>query len=83
MKILVTGSSGHLGDALVRSLREQGHAVTGLDIVAAASTDVVGSITERALVARCMRGVEGVLHVPRCTSPTCTRTVGRPSSMPT
>ena len=30
MKLLVTGSAGHLGEALVRSLRAEGHAVTGL-----------------------------------------------------
>ncbi len=69
MKILVTGSSGHLGDALVRTLRAQGHAVTGLDIVPAASTDVVGSIVDRALVARCLRGVEGVLHAATLHKP--------------
>jgi UDP-glucose 4-epimerase len=50
MKILVTGSSGHLGDALVRTLRTQGYAVTGLDRVPAASTDIVGSIVDRAVV---------------------------------
>lgn len=69
MNILVTGSAGHLGDALVRTLRAQGHAVTGLDIVAAPSTDVVGSITNRALVARCLRGVNGVLHTATLHKP--------------
>ncbi len=33
MKILVTGSSGHLGEALVRTLREQAHEVVALDIL--------------------------------------------------
>ena len=32
MKILVTGSSGHLGEALVRTLRRDGRAVVGLDV---------------------------------------------------
>lgn len=54
MKILVTGSSGHLGDAIVRTLRTLGYAVTGLDIVPAASTDVLGSIVDRSVVGRCM-----------------------------
>lgn len=69
MKILVTGSSGHLGDALVRTLREQGHAVIGLDIVPAAGTDVHGSITDRQLVARCMPGVDAVLHTATLHKP--------------
>ena len=31
MKVLVTGSSGHLGEALVRTLRGAGHEVVWLD----------------------------------------------------
>jgi UDP-glucose 4-epimerase len=69
MKILVTGSSGHLGDAIVRTLREQGHAVVGLDIVPGATTHVTGSITDRTLVARCMQGVEAVLHTATLHKP--------------
>ena len=34
MKVLVTGSSGHLGEALVRTLTELGHEVAGFDITA-------------------------------------------------
>lgn len=69
MKILVTGSAGHLGDAISRTLRSQGHAVTGLDIVPAPGTDVVGSIVDRALVAQCMRGVDAVLHTATLHKP--------------
>ncbi len=69
MKVLVTGSSGHLGDALVRTLRSQGQAVVGLDIVPAPGTDVVGSIVDRALVARCMQGVDAVLHTATLHKP--------------
>ncbi|MCH7571072.1 MAG: NAD(P)-dependent oxidoreductase, partial [Deltaproteobacteria bacterium] len=43
MKILVTGSSGHLGEALVRTLRDIGNNVTGLDVKASAFTTRVGS----------------------------------------
>lgn len=69
MKILVTGSSGHLGDALVRTLRAQGHAVTGLDRILASSTNVLGSIVDRSLVARCMQGVHAVLHTATLHKP--------------
>jgi UDP-glucose 4-epimerase len=69
MNVLVTGSSGHLGDAVVRTLREQGHAVIGLDIVPAASTDVLGSITDRSLVQRCMQGAEAVVHAATLHKP--------------
>lgn len=62
MRILVTGSSGHLGEALMRVLREQGDDVIGLDVLAAPSTDVVGSITDRACVRRCVAGVDAVVH---------------------
>jgi nucleoside-diphosphate-sugar epimerase len=32
MRILVTGSAGHLGEALVRTLESSGHETVGLDI---------------------------------------------------
>jgi len=69
MKILVTGSSGHLGDALVRTLRAEGHAVVGLDILPSATTDVVGSISQRAVVQACMAGVDAVLHTATLHKP--------------
>jgi len=70
MKVLVTGSSGHLGEALVRSLREDAAVdVIGLDVLASPFTDVVGSITDRAVVARCMAGVGAVLHAATLHKP--------------
>ncbi|HEV8390572.1 MAG TPA: NAD(P)-dependent oxidoreductase [Dongiaceae bacterium] len=62
MKILVTGSSGHLGEALVRTLRELEHDVVGLDIREGPFTAQVGSILDRACVRHCMAGIEVVLH---------------------
>ncbi len=69
MKILVTGSSGHLGEALLRTLRQQGHRVVGLDLLNSPFTDAVGSIIDRALVKRCMEGVESVLHTATLHKP--------------
>jgi UDP-glucose 4-epimerase len=69
MKILVTGSSGHLGEALVRTLREQAHEVVALDIIESPFTSHVGSISDRACVRRCMAGVEVVLHAATLHKP--------------
>jgi UDP-glucose 4-epimerase len=62
MRLLVTGSSGHLGEALMRVLRDDGVEVLGLDVLPGAYTDVVGSIADRAVVRRVLDGVDGVLH---------------------
>ncbi len=62
MKALVTGSSGHLGEALARTLRNRGDDVIGLDIREGPFSTVVGSITDRSLVRRVMEGVEVVFH---------------------
>jgi UDP-glucose 4-epimerase len=69
MKILVTGSAGHLGEALSLTLRREGHTVIGLDIVASSETDVIGSIADRDCVHRCMRGVDAVLHAATLHKP--------------
>ncbi len=69
MKFLVTGSAGHLGEALVRRLREAGHEVVGLDIVESPFTTKVGSITERRAVEECMEGVDVVFHVATLHKP--------------
>ena len=69
MKILVTGSSGHLGEALVRTLRAAGHEVAGLDVVASPFTDEVASVTDRAAVRRRMEGVHAVLHAASLHKP--------------
>jgi UDP-glucose 4-epimerase len=73
VKILVTGSAGHLGEALVLTLRaagrESGRDVVGLDRRPSACTDVVGSITDRPLVRECLRGVGAVVHAATLHKP--------------
>ena len=69
MRLLVTGSAGHLGEALVRVLSGDGHDVVGLDVLASPCTRRVGSITDRALVRDALRGVEGVLHAAALHKP--------------
>lgn len=70
MKILVTGSSGHLGEALVRTLRSDRNSdVIGLDIKGSPSTAVVGSILDAHCVAACMAGVDVVYHTATLHKP--------------
>src|ERR1700749_3103522 len=69
MTVLVTGSSGHLGEALMRALRGNGRAAIGLDIIPGQFTDRVGSIPARALVARSMQSIEAVLHAATLHKP--------------
>jgi UDP-glucose 4-epimerase len=69
MRILITGSSGHLGEALVRVLRTSGHDVIGLDLLPSAWTDVVASISDAAAVRDCMQGVQAVIHTATLHKP--------------
>jgi UDP-glucose 4-epimerase len=69
MRILVTGSSGHLGEGLMRVLRADGADVAGLDILPGPYTDVVGSIVDRGLVRRSLDGVGAVLHAATLHKP--------------
>jgi UDP-glucose 4-epimerase len=62
VRLLVTGSSGHLGEALVRELRSDGHEVVGLDLLGSPFTDVIGSISDGPIVAAAMEGVDAVIH---------------------
>jgi UDP-glucose 4-epimerase len=69
MKILVTGSSGHLGEALMRSFKSRQIEAVGLDILPSAFTDLVGSITERSFVKESMVGITHVLHTATLHKP--------------
>jgi len=69
MKILVTGSSGHLGEALVRTLRHDGREVVGLDVKASPFTDIEASVVDRGAVRRAMAGVGGVIHAATLHKP--------------
>jgi UDP-glucose 4-epimerase len=64
MRVLVTGSSGWLGQTLVPRLRRDGHEVVGIDPMPAETTAVIGSIADRDLVRKAMRdfAVEAVIH---------------------
>ena len=69
MKVLVTGSAGHLGEALMRTLRDRSHDALGIDVLPSPFTDRVGSIVDRAFVANAMHGVDAVLHAATLHKP--------------
>ena len=72
MKILVTGGTGFTGKALVRRLLDDGHQVVALDFQEGLKTQelrdwgaevVIGTVTDKEVVERCMTGVEVVHHL--------------------
>lgn len=69
MTILVTGSAGHLGEALMRELRAAGRDARGIDIKPSAFTDRIGSIVDRGFVRDSMRGVHAVIHAATLHKP--------------
>jgi nucleoside-diphosphate-sugar epimerase len=69
MRILVTGSAGHLGEALMRVLPGHGHEPTGLDVLPSPHTQIVGSIADRDLVRRATQGIEAVVHAATLHKP--------------
>lgn len=69
MKFLITGSAGHLGEALVRTLRRTEHESIGLDIKSSEYTDCVGSITNRDFVRECVSSADVVIHAATLHKP--------------
>jgi UDP-glucose 4-epimerase len=69
MSILVTGSTGHLGEAIMRSLRTQGRQAQGVDIKPSPFTNFVGSVTDRGFIKQCMIGVQAVIHTATLHKP--------------
>jgi nucleoside-diphosphate-sugar epimerase len=69
MKVLVTGTAGHLGEALVRTLKRVNREVIGIDILAGPSTNRVGSIDDRSFVRDCMTGIDAVFHAATLHKP--------------
>jgi UDP-glucose 4-epimerase len=68
MKILVTGSSGHLGEGLMRTV---GDRAVGLDVLPGAYTTVVGDVGDRALVREAIarHGITAIVHAATLHKP--------------
>ena len=69
MAVLVTGSAGHLGEALMRTLRARGRPAYGIDLKPSAFTDFVGSITDRGFVRQAVVGVRSIIHAATLHKP--------------
>ena len=69
MSILVTGGAGHLGEAILRTLKAQGRQAQGVDIKASAFTDHAGSITDRDFIRSCLKDIQSVIHTATLHKP--------------
>ncbi len=69
LKILVTGSAGHLGEALVRVMGVSGYDVRAIDIQDSPFTTDQGSLLDRKFVSHCMQGVHAVVHTATLHKP--------------
>ena len=69
MRILVTGSAGHLGEALVRTLPRRGPRRHRARRARVAAHAVVGSIADRELVKRTLEGADAVINAATLHKP--------------
>src|SRR5262245_15862392 len=63
--VLVTGSAGRIGQAVVRELRARGRPVRGFDLVPTPGLDdfVVGDLTDSSAVRRAVDGTRAIVHL--------------------
>ena len=70
MKILVTGSSGYLGEAMMIRFQELGIAALGTDLIAGKYTDQVGDLRHRSFVDQLFtKGIKAVIHAATLHKP--------------
>ncbi|MEL7424960.1 MAG: NAD(P)-dependent oxidoreductase [Bacteroidota bacterium] len=69
MKILVTGSSGFLGEALMIRFKELQTAAIGTDILPGPHTDQVGDLRDRSFVDQLMSDVTAIIHAATLHKP--------------
>ena len=69
MKTLVTGSSGHLGEGLLRVMKERDLDAVGLDCRPGPFTDVVGDIRDKSLVAKVLADCQAIIHTATLQKP--------------
>lgn len=69
MRVTVTGSAGHLGEALVRKFRGDGIEVRGLDLLESPFTTHVGSLVDADFVLHSTRGCDAIIHTATLHKP--------------
>jgi nucleoside-diphosphate-sugar epimerase len=69
--VLVTGSAGHLGTALMLSLPSLGFKPLGIDILPSPTTTLVGSVSDRAFIASIFDSnpIKNILHAATLHKP--------------
>jgi len=75
MRVLLTGSSGWLGQTLAPRLQRDGHHVAGLDVRPGPHTSTVASLTDRAALERVVtgEGITAVVHAGALHKPDIAR----------
>ncbi len=69
MRIAVTGSSGHLGEAVMRTLADKQREAVGIDLIPGAFTTMVGSVSDRGFVADALSECDAVIHAATLHKP--------------
>lgn len=69
MRVLITGSAGHLGEALIRCLSDSEHVPFGIDIQSSAFTQETGCLSDRRFIRHCMQGCDAVIHTATLHKP--------------
>src|SRR5260221_13230678 len=69
MRVLITGSSGFLGDEITRQLRSAGHDTLGVDLRQGSHTDQVGDLADRALVRALVGQADAGVHTASLHAP--------------
>ncbi|MBS7563730.1 NAD(P)-dependent oxidoreductase [Mucilaginibacter sp. Bleaf8] len=62
MKVLVTGSAGKLGKAVVAKLRSTNNVVVGVDLLPGATTDLILDIKDKDEVKKACMGIDAIIH---------------------
>lgn len=62
MKVLVTGSAGKLGAAVINKLRLAGTQAIGADLVASPSTDLIADIKNKSQADEACQGIDAIIH---------------------
>jgi UDP-glucose 4-epimerase len=69
MKVLVTGSGGRVGQAIVVRLRDDGLTVTTLDRQPQSQPTWIGDVGDSALLESAMKGIDAVIHTAALHAP--------------